>query len=267
MAAKKTAKPFDPLAAAKQLAPSSILSPNAGFRAVHANARFGVKNLADAEAILSAKLTGWDGAALKDFSATLAAYFTAGQAVEASEPKKNDDLDADIGTLWGLRRVLLTSAEALRNAGVAKDSEVDAIRKGSGPVDAAKDCVDLGRLHKKYADQLKGKSFITSVQVEQAIEVGQRVQKATKPRSAKRLTPAELVKARLQRDQLFTLLSQQHDELWSAAAVAFGKRHLAEFFPDLLAKQVSAPAKPAEEKKAPATTPAVDEATPPPAAE
>jgi len=123
------------------------------------------------------------------------------------------------------RRLLLSSATALAEAGVLNAKAVQKIIEGRGPMDTAEDCVALAALFGKEAKKLKGKTAVTAAQVKEAAEVGTRLRGVLKPTKAVKTSApsAELARATDVRDRFWTLLVQRHDIAWRAGAYLFGK--------------------------------------------
>lgn len=137
-----------------------------------------------------------------------------------------------------LRGVLLSSSESLSAAGLIPAAEVQKIKAGTGPLDAASDCVALAALFKKYAAQIKGKHPVTKDQLEEAAQVGTDLLLVLKPSSAKRAPSSNGGNQAVQdRDRLWTLLVQGHEELWRAGAYLFGPALVDQKVPPLQARQ------------------------------
>lgn len=256
MAAKKKVAAFDPARAAKELAPGAVRTyPGADARSIQLMGKQGLRSLRDARAQLATRLKDWNEEPLTRFSALLEAFAQAAVEVERSEPLANDELARDTDRGFALRRLLLNSAEGAVLAGHVPAPEFERIHKGRGRLDAANDLSALVELHRSHAAAFKNKTYVTDALLDEAAALGERLGRALKPASAKRLTPAELGKARDLRNRLFTLLSLAHDDLWNVAAFIFGKHHVDEAFPSLLARAPApAPKKPAKkaEPEAPA---------------
>lgn len=110
-----------------------------------------------------------------------------------------------------LRSLLLASAEALVIAGLVPAHDVERIRKGMGPIDAAQDNIDLAALYTKYASTIAGKTAVAADQVTEAANIGTELLKRLKPKGTRSKDPAEDAVAL--RDRFWTLLVQQHKEL------------------------------------------------------
>ena len=70
---------------------------------------------------------------------------------------KTSTYEADVARLWPLRSSLLSMAEVLAAAGLVSTATVEAIRAGTGNLDAARDLIDLADLFTKNARKLSGK--------------------------------------------------------------------------------------------------------------
>ncbi len=120
-----------------------------------------------------------------------------------------------------LRTLLLTSASSLVEAGLLAKGPVEAVRRGSGAPDLARDCVALSALFSKNAKALRGKHPLKPAEIEEASELGTRLLKAMKSGRARRQPTGTLPSADV-RDRLWTLVVQRHDALWRAGAYLFG---------------------------------------------
>lgn len=123
------------------------------------------------------------------------------------------------------RRLLLSAAHALVEAGVFDRKVVQKIDEGRGPLDVADDNIALAALFGKEARKLKGKTTITAAQVKEAAEIGTQLRSALKPKKAVKTSApnAELARATDIRDRFWTLLVQRYGIAWRAGAYLFGK--------------------------------------------
>ncbi len=237
-------KKYDPLLEARKVAASAVLEPNVEPRTAYLNVKAGLANLRNAQHAIANRIIGWDGSQLARAAALNEAFYKTALAVADAEPKVDTELAKDTETAWALRRLLLAQAQALALAELMPGADVAAIAKGTGLIDCAADCAALAKLFKKHADAIAKKTFVTAAQLTQASEVAARLLRKVKPKSAK-LTPSELVKARDLRNRLYTLLKQNHDELWGVAALTFGRGMLNTQFPEVNAVVHVAPKAPA----------------------
>lgn len=113
-----------------------------------------------------------------------------------------------------LRKLLLSAAETLVLSGDLQARDVEQIRRGSGPLDAAQDCVALAALFKAHADARK-KTPVTAEHIEQAEDLGTRLVSLLRPGGARQPSQgqARAAESVAIRDRLWTLLWQRHREL------------------------------------------------------
>jgi hypothetical protein len=137
-----------------------------------------------------------------------------------------------------LRRKLLAVASSLSAAGLIPEREVDAIRKGVGPVDHVTDLIQLPPLFRRHEPAIKGKHPLTKEDLDQSEALGAELLEILRPGSApsKKPTNAELAKAVEERDRLWTLLFHRYDQLWRVGAWLFG-RNVKDKVPQLMSRQ------------------------------
>ena len=149
------------------------------------------------------------------------------------------------------RGLLLSAANSLAAAGLVPDPVVEKIRKGTGPIDVATDCVDLAALFTKYAS-VRSKTPVTAADVRESSEVGTKLLDLLKPRGTKRTRPVDVKTAANIRDRFWSLLLVRHDQLWRAGAFLFGRNDVDKRVPPLQSRAVGRRAK---APTAPAATP------------
>jgi hypothetical protein len=115
-----------------------------------------------------------------------------------------------MATASPLRRMMLTNAEGLMEAGIFPAPEVRHIIKGSGSVDLAQDCVDLAELYTKHAAEVAGKTPITQDHIDQASQVGNQLLGLIKPKNAPSKSRSMQYPTVAVRDHFGALLYQQH---------------------------------------------------------
>lgn len=138
---------------------------------------------------------------------------------------RDDDgrLRADLVEARALRRLLLTTADALAQAGVFKATVVAEIRKGNGAINTANDCVALADMFNRDPKAL-AKTALTGAQIARAAALGGSLQTRLKPGRAKGRKPLteEMKRKRDERDRFWTLIEQRYERLWSIGALLFG---------------------------------------------
>ena len=122
------------------------------------------------------------------------------------------------------RRKLMKTAEALVEADLLADAELQPIRPGHGPRDAAQDVTRLVAIFRKHAKKFAGKHPISEAELDQAEKDGADLWVRLNPEGAvqvKRLPQA--VQADIEiRDRLWTLLLRRYEMAWKAGAMVWG---------------------------------------------
>ncbi len=111
-----------------------------------------------------------------------------------------------------LRADLLETAEMLAHFGLVSQERVAFIRRGHGHADTAADLLALGRLLGDAWPKIKDKVVITRAQVDEAIPLSARLQRAIGERESNADPLAERTDARHVRAQAFTLFMRAYDE-------------------------------------------------------
>lgn len=174
-------------------------------------------------------------------------------AVErASEDKRsNGSLSRDLKEAWELRQLLLGDARVQARKGVFKAGDVRRIERGSGSLDAAKDCIALAALYREHAAALRGRSAVTAAEVKRAAELGSDLTQRLKPKRMKRertKTGEQLAAAQL-RDRVWTLLVERYALIERLGGWLYG-RDLDAHVPSLQGRVVAPKKKPAEKPTA-----------------
>jgi hypothetical protein len=150
----------------------------------------------------------FDPAALAALAAIAQATVYAAAKVDHSSPGLVRALKE---TARGLREVMLASAVSLAKKDKLDAREVARIKKGSGPIDLAQDCVDLAALFTASAADIAGMSPITQKDIDDARDVGNRLLQVLKPSNAPRKPLRETNPDVATRDALAAYLVEQHD--------------------------------------------------------
>lgn len=112
-----------------------------------------------------------------------------------------------------LRRLLLAAAEMLVLSGDFSEEELEKIRRGSGPADTARDCIDLAAVFRRQ-EAARKKTVLTDELLGEAQELGSHLLQLVTARSSRRKTTLAPSDPSVQlRDRLWTLLSLRHREL------------------------------------------------------
>lgn len=158
-----------------------------------------------------------------------------------------------LGICYALRELMLKVADGLADVGLMPRAEVDAIRAGTGKIDAARDLVRLAALFIKYAAAIRGKHPITAAQIREASEVGTQLVKVLKPGRAR--SKQEKSNEATDRDRLWTLVLRRWDALWRAGAYLFGRAAVDGKVPSLQASRGGRGRKDAKSPKKPQPAP------------
>ncbi len=144
-------------------------------------------------------------------------------AARRAEQTTGDKSGPMIAEVTKLRGKLLTAAVAFAAQGLIPQDKVDKIREGTGPIDAAQDCVDLAALFKKYAAKLKGRSPVAPADVTRGAALGAELVAKLRPKGSRRAVRSkEQLDAARDRDALGTLLAATYDWLRRAGKWLFG---------------------------------------------
>ena len=232
---------------AEAIAQAEVLPMRADLHLALLNVQTGVPAVLAEQARLS-KLPETDVEAIAALpSLVLATIYADTQIDRSAPPSELQDLMAR-GRV--LRKLLLTTAEGLAEAGVLSKSVVAGIRAGKGKLDSARDCIALSAVFTKDAATIRGKHPISAKQVQEAGEVGAKLVALLKTKRA-RTAPAAKLPAAEMRDRLWTLVVQRYDALWRAGAYLFGRDGVEAKVPLLQANRGGRAKKPAKAVTAP----------------
>jgi hypothetical protein len=205
-----SAKDFEALVAEARAIPTKEIVPLRGDVALaQHNVGVALEALAPHEATLRALPAPFSWTTCASLGRLAAATVYAAARVDRSSPRK---LRADLQRAREVRKVLMNGAVSLVDAGVFAEKDVRRIQKGSGPRDAAQDCVDLAALYRAHAGQTKGQTAVTKALVDEAAELGDRLLAALTPGAAKAKLAPEVRAAVADRDGLWTLLVRRYTE-------------------------------------------------------
>jgi len=210
------------LPAAQAIAPASIRIARIDVNLVRLNAARGVQAVlarsADVAALPGISLD--QIRSLADLGAALA--YAAGH-VERYQPIVGST-KAAVATARRLRAKLLAKADVLVVDGIVPAATVAGIRKGTGSIDAAGDCVELAALFHTYVAALSASVVVDAADIQAADEIGRKLLVTLRPATAKRETAPARVAAANARDRLWTLFEQIWEQhVWCAGAFLFGR--------------------------------------------
>jgi hypothetical protein len=248
---------------AMKLASSAVRPMHGDLALGLVNARRGAAAVLAKSARLKKELPGVSLSAIRELANLgLGVAYAAGQVERYAAPASS--LKQNLSRAHALRALLITSADALVEAGVLPAAAVARIHAGHGGIDAAGDCVALAALFKKYASALRGKSPVTAADINEAAEVGTTLLGALKPRGARGKPTSQALKTAVDaRNRLWTLFEQSWEQnAWRAGAWLFG-RDVDAHVPPLQSRAGHRSAKP---KPAAAPKPAPKPPAPSPAA-
>lgn len=227
--------------------------PVAAVKPCRADVRLAVHNALAARDVIVAARGDLDDAGLRvdwdhlgDLDSLCRAVVYAAARVPAV-PGESSDVIALLAEGRPLRARLLTSARLHAIDGRCPAAEVERIARGRGAVDLANDLVDLAFVHTQNALVDAGRS-VTDEQVKRARLLGIELRAKIHPAGAAR--PSRITLGQhiviVQRDRLWTLLVQAHQQLERAGGALWG-RDMPRHVPALLKRAVprKRPEKPA----------------------
>nr|HEX4319231.1 hypothetical protein [Kofleriaceae bacterium] len=122
-----------------------------------------------------------------------------------------------------VRSALMAKATVAVREGRLPAAVVDAIRRGRGPIDAAKDCIALATLFAENVE-LAARVNVSRDDIRAANDVGARLLDAVKPQRARAPRDHDELVTIDARDRLWTLFEQTWERhVWRAAAWVFGR--------------------------------------------
>ncbi len=178
----------------------------------------------------------WEGLATLD-SLCRAVLHTADRT--AANPRITGELLTLLREGRKLRKLLLSNARFHVLAGQCPADEVKRIAKGTGPVDAAKDLVDLAILHNAHPI-MNTNGGTPPERLARALELGTQLRERLQPSGAapvSRRTESQREAANL-RDRLFTLLVRSYDPIERAGGAVWGPK-LRDHIPALPTRHVA----------------------------
>jgi outer membrane biosynthesis protein TonB len=164
-------------------------------------------------------------------------------ANEQAEPANQGQNRLDLARLRELREPMLHIAEGLAMLGLVPEKTVQAIRAGSGAMDAARDGIALCALYRAHAAALAGKHPFTQQDFDEISELGERLTRTIVPEGSQPATRRRnRQEAQDLSNRLYTLLVLRHQELRKAGYYLFGPE-LDTKVPTLAARRATAKAK------------------------
>lgn len=137
-----------------------------------------------------------------------------------------------------MRGAALSYLDAAAFVGLVPAGEVRAIRKGSGMVDRANDCVAIASMFQRHATTLDGRHPFTPDFLDGLREKGLWLLRNVTPERAIR-SPMERSPRALERDRLAALLATRYERLRAALGLHLGLRDLDSKAPKLFSRKRS----------------------------
>lgn len=122
-----------------------------------------------------------------------------------------------------LRRKLRKAADALAEAGLLAEADIDEVRLNA-PREPLDDCMGLAALFRRNEARITGRSPVTALDIRETEQVAEKLRTLLGQQGdgSDGGTPS-LVKVIEMRDRFWTLLNQRHDMLWRCGAWLFGR--------------------------------------------
>jgi hypothetical protein len=214
------------------------------------NVQLGLTALGPHRALLLKALPLLDHAAMFDTLALAEAVVFAALAVEG-KAQSLGETRVLLGEASKLRQLLLGMADSLVAAEIFKAAAVDKIRAGRGPIDTARDCIELAALYGKHPQAMKEQRLVRPEHVQRASELGTLLLHRLKPGGGRKKEPARAdATAVTARDRLASLLWQRYRDVRRAAFYLWGD-DLDTHVPPLQSRQKPRTKKPAAPEPAP----------------
>ncbi|AUX44004.1 uncharacterized protein SOCE26_054630 [Sorangium cellulosum] len=148
------------------------------------------------------------------------------------------EIEARLEKFRPMRDLTLRQLEIFADLKLVPKQRVAAIRRGSGPVDHARDGVDIAGMFHELADTLAGKHPFSPDYLAVMAEHANWLLVQLRPRGAQQ-RPSERSPEAVVRDQFWTVLNQRYDHLREAGVAAFGLRQLDTNIPPIGARTQS----------------------------
>jgi len=161
------------------------------------------------------------------------------------------ELGDKLRELRALREPMLLIAEGLALLGLLPADRVQAIRAGTGPIDAAMDGADLAALYREYAQALAGKHPFTPDMLDEIARLGGWIVQHVTPTGGREAVAAEPSEAEDLRNRFWSIVVERHAHARKAGFYLFGDR-LDEMVPPLQSRVLGRRGDPDETKEQPA---------------
>ena len=147
--------------------------------------------------------------------------------------------------IWEDRAALMPQAELWARNGLVDEAEIERIRAGAGPIDAAKDVIAIAAIA-NASPEIRAKMFGAEQLAERVARAHAYLSIAT-PSGTAELPNLALSKAIDLQSRLWTLVLAQHAELWRHGANVFGSEvdeHVPALNSRVVTKHTDAPVDP-----------------------
>lgn len=145
------------------------------------------------------------------------------------------EIEARLEKFRPMRDLTLRQLEIFADLKLVPRQRVAAIRRGSGPVDSARDGVDIAGMFHELADTLDGKHPFSPDYLAVMAEHASWLLVQLRPRGAQQ-KPSERSPEAVVRDQFWTVINQRYDHLREAGVAVFGLRQLDAHVPPIGAR-------------------------------
>lgn len=193
-------------------------------------------------------------------SLALGLVAAAGRVVAAASER---EIETRLEKFRPMRDLTLRQLEIFAELKLVPKQRVAAIRRGSGPVDSARDGVDIAGVFHELAETLDGKHPFSPDYLAAMAEHASWLLVQLKPRGAQQ-KPSERSSEAVVRDQFWTVVNQRYDHLREAGVAVFGLRQLDAHVPPIGARtpspstaQPTVKTKPASGAPAPGAPPGI----------
>jgi len=161
-----------------------------------------------------------------------------------------------------LRDIAMSSASTLAKSGHVPAAEVRKLRKGTGPLNLARDLVALSDFFTRHHGAVKGRTPLTDDQLQEAAQLGGELLKQVKPKGTRTPKDKTFADAQRDRDCFAALLLERYGQLERVAGSLWG-RSLSAHVPALQSRVKPKPRKkkPTPDANTPTKTPTADTPT------
>jgi hypothetical protein len=159
-------------------------------------------------------------------------------ASKVTQPASTGEIDERLAAVRPVREAALKQLEVFGLLGLIPPEIPAAIRKGTGPLDTARDAIAIAGVFHDHHATVDGKHPFTSAMLKKLGADGDWLVQQLKPTGAKE-APVARSEASLVRDQLWAILTERHEMLRRAGAVVFGLKALDQHVPPLGARMLA----------------------------